>query len=72
MENRRIYLRQPDKKETAKKILDKSVPNLGGLSGKALNNLSDKMIKYIYQKTKGKFIIMGVGGIFRAEDAYKK
>ncbi|MEK7128036.1 MAG: quinone-dependent dihydroorotate dehydrogenase [Patescibacteria group bacterium] len=60
------------KKRDSKKILDKSVPNLGGLSGKALNNLSDKMIKYIYQKTKGKFIIMGVGGIFRAEDAYKK
>ena len=33
---------------------------------------SNEQIKYLYKKTKGKFIIIGVGGIFSAEDAYKK
>ncbi|MBI2632340.1 quinone-dependent dihydroorotate dehydrogenase, partial [Candidatus Pacearchaeota archaeon] len=44
----------------------------GGLSGKAVEEKANRMIKYIYKKTRGKFIIIGVGGIFSAEDAYKK
>lgn len=44
----------------------------GGLSGKAVEDLSTKQIAYVYQKTKGKYIIIGCGGIFTAEDAYKK
>lgn len=44
----------------------------GGLSGKAVEEKANHMISYIYRKTKGKFIIIGVGGIFSAEDAYKK
>ncbi len=55
-----------------KNILDKNVPKLGGLSGKVLGNLSNDLIKYVYQKTEGKFIIIGVGGVFNAEDAYQK
>lgn len=44
----------------------------GGLSGKIVESKSNEQIKYIYKKTKGKFIIIGVGGIFSAQDAYKK
>lgn len=55
-----------------KKIIDESVSKLGGLSGKVLNNLSDELIQYIYKKTNGKFVIIGVGGISSAQDAYKK
>ncbi len=44
----------------------------GGLSGKPLEAMANKMIAYVYQKTKGKKIIIGCGGIFNAEDAYKK
>lgn len=55
-----------------KKIIDKNVPELGGLSGKVVNDLSDKLIRYIYKKTSGKLIIIGCGGIFDAEDAYRK
>ena len=47
----------------------------GGLSGKAVQHLSDKMIAYIYKNTRNwtrKPIIVGVGGIFTAEDAYRK
>lgn len=44
----------------------------GGVSGLRLKEKSDSLIKYIYKKTKGKFVIIGVGGIFSAEDAYQK
>jgi len=44
----------------------------GGISGLAMQKKSDDMIKYIYKKTKGKYILVGVGGVFTAEDAYRK
>lgn len=53
-------------------IHDKKVPDHGGISGKVVEDLSNQMIAKIYQKTKGKFTIIGCGGIFSAEDAYKK
>ena len=54
------------------KLIDKNIPEIGGISGKAVEDLSNKNISYIYKKTKGKFVIIGVGGVFSAEDAYKK
>ena len=44
----------------------------GGLSGKPLRMRSTEMIKYITQKTDGKLALVGVGGIFTAEDAKAK
>jgi len=44
----------------------------GGFSGKAVEELSNKMIRKVYKFYDGKKIIIGVGGIFTAEDAYKK
>lgn len=44
----------------------------GGLSGKIVEKRSEEMLSHIYKKTKGKFILIGVGGIFSAEDAYRK
>jgi len=44
----------------------------GGLSGKPVEELANNLLKYIYKKTKGDFLLIGVGGIFSAEDAYKK
>lgn len=52
--------------------LQESIPEVGGLSGKAVEDLANYTIEYIYQKTKGKYIIIGCGGVFCAEDAYKK
>ncbi len=54
------------------KILDHHVPEKGGLSGKVVEDLATAMIRYIYQKTQGKYIIIGSGGIFSALDAYTK
>ncbi|CAH2047128.1 unnamed protein product, partial [Iphiclides podalirius] len=44
----------------------------GGLSGKPLNSKSTEMIKTMYNLTKGKVPIIGVGGVFSGKDAYDK
>ncbi len=53
-------------------VLDKNIPKVGGISGKAVQELSDNMISYLYKKTKREFVIIGCGGIFNAADAYRK
>lgn len=60
------------KKRNNKKILDTDIPTKGGLSGKVEEELVNEQIRQIYQKTRGKYAIIGLGGIFSAEDAYKK
>lgn len=54
------------------KIRETEIPENGGLSGKVVEDLANQQIAYIYKKTHGKLTIIGVGGIFSAEDAYKK
>ncbi len=54
------------------KIKDAITSFQGGISGKVVDDLSLNQIRLIYQKTKGKYIIIGCGGIFSALDAYKK
>ena len=44
----------------------------GGLSGRMVKKLSDDQIAYIYNKTKGKYVIIGCGGVFTAKDAFHK
>lgn len=44
----------------------------GGLSGKALLDKSDEVLKNIYLLTRGRIPIIGVGGISSAEDVYHK
>ena len=44
----------------------------GGLSGRPLCKRSLEVIRYIYRAHKGQLPIIGVGGIFTAEDAYAK
>ncbi len=44
----------------------------GGLSGKPLTNPSTEVIRYIAERAKGKFAIIGVGGIHSPEDALEK
>lgn len=48
------------------------VPGVGGISGKVVEALTDEQIAYVYRRSQGKFLIIGVGGIFSAEDAYRK
>jgi dihydroorotate dehydrogenase len=44
----------------------------GGLSGKPLRTRSTEVIEKIYRHSNGKLPIIGVGGIFSAEDAFEK
>ena len=44
----------------------------GGISGIPIKEKSNKILKYVYKKTKGKYVLIGCGGIFSAEDAYEK
>ena len=44
----------------------------GGLSGKPTWELSNNLIRQTYKKYHGRFVIIGVGGVFSAEDAYTK
>jgi len=60
------------KKRTNPKIIEKELPTVGGISGKPVQDLSDKMLSYIYKKEKGRFVLIGCGGIFSAADAYRK
>ena len=44
----------------------------GGLSGRPLRARSTEVMRHLYQQTKGKLPIIGVGGIFTAADAWEK
>ncbi|MGH7990480.1 MAG: quinone-dependent dihydroorotate dehydrogenase, partial [Limisphaerales bacterium] len=44
----------------------------GGLSGKPLRETSTKIIRHIFRQTRGQLPIIGVGGIFNADDAWEK
>ncbi|MBI4526396.1 MAG: quinone-dependent dihydroorotate dehydrogenase [Deltaproteobacteria bacterium] len=44
----------------------------GGLSGKPLRDKATSFIRHIYRESRGRLPIVGVGGIFTAEDAYDK
>lgn len=54
------------------RIIETEVPDKGGISGRAVRDLSDGQIRHVYRATGGTMPIIGVGGIFGAEDAYRK
>lgn len=45
---------------------------VGGLSGRPVRGRSTEVIRYLHQKSKGSFPIIGVGGIHSPEDALEK
>ena len=45
---------------------------IGGLSGKPLEDISNNIIKKFYKKLSGKIIIIGVGGVDSGKSAYNK
>jgi len=44
----------------------------GGLSGRPITSMVTAFIAHIYKITGGRLPIIGVGGIFHAQDAYDK
>lgn len=55
-------------RETGNLVKDEA----GGISGLPLKGRSTEVIRFIRKETKGKLPIMGVGGIFTADDAWEK
>ncbi len=53
-------------------LVSQNKTETGGLSGIPLRNLSTEMIAYIHRQTNGALPIVGVGGIFNAQDAQEK
>ncbi len=45
---------------------------VGGLSGSPLKQRATQVITYLHQKSEGKWAIIGVGGVFTAQDAIEK
>jgi dihydroorotate dehydrogenase len=60
------------KKRNPSKLFDSNIPNNGGLSGKVVQDLSDNLIEYLYATAGSRYTIIGCGGVFTAEDAYRK
>jgi dihydroorotate dehydrogenase len=65
---RRDRLRTQILQATGQKVTDEA----GGISGAPLRERSTEVIRFIYQQTQGTLPIVGVGGIFTAEDAWEK
>lgn len=59
------------KQRSNPKILD-SVPDRGGISGLPLRDAADATLASVARKTRGKYVLIGCGGIFTAQDAYRK
>ncbi|MEM8829651.1 MAG: quinone-dependent dihydroorotate dehydrogenase [Cyanobacteria bacterium P01_G01_bin.19] len=55
-------------KETGNSIQDEA----GGISGLPVKERATEVIRFIYRETNGELPIIGVGGIFNAEDAWEK
>jgi dihydroorotate dehydrogenase len=55
-------------RETGKPISEEA----GGISGLPVRQRSTEVIRFIWQQTEGKLPIIGVGGIFTADDAWEK
>lgn len=65
---RRDMLKTQVIKATGKPVSEEA----GGISGEPLRQRSTEVIRFIWQQTQGSLPIIGVGGIFTAEDAWEK
>jgi|SRR3989344_910427 len=60
------------KRENLKSSEDDLKGMSGSVSGPIVGKRSSELIRYVYKKTKGKYLIIGCGGIFTAKDAYER
>lgn len=65
---RRDHLKTQIIEATGKPVSEEA----GGISGAPLRQRSTDVIRFIYEKTNGTLPIIGVGGIFTADDAWEK
>lgn len=58
--------------ETSDAAVKKIYAEAGGLSGRPLRVRSTEVIRHLHRRTNGALPIIGVGGVFSAEDAWEK
>ncbi len=58
--------------ETRNPSMRRVYAEAGGLSGRPLRQRSTEVIRHLYRQARGRLPIIGVGGIFSAEDAWEK
>jgi dihydroorotate dehydrogenase len=58
--------------QTSDPALQKIYAETGGLSGRPLRARSTEIVRHLAKQTGGKLPIIGVGGIFSADDAWEK
>ncbi|MFZ9737990.1 MAG: quinone-dependent dihydroorotate dehydrogenase [Prochlorotrichaceae cyanobacterium] len=68
LERSRLGLKTQVLKATGRSITEEA----GGISGSPLRQRSTAVIRFIAQQSRGQIPIIGVGGIFSAEDAWEK
>ncbi|MEM6591094.1 MAG: quinone-dependent dihydroorotate dehydrogenase [Cyanobacteria bacterium P01_C01_bin.73] len=64
--------RQHLKTQTIQRTGNHVQDEAGGISGEPLRQRSTEVIRFIWQQTQGQLPIVGVGGIFTADDAWAK
>jgi dihydroorotate dehydrogenase len=57
---------------TTDAALQKIYAESGGLSGRPLRARSTGVVRHLFKRTNGRLPIIGVGGIFTADDAWEK
>jgi dihydroorotate dehydrogenase len=58
--------------QTGDSKLQRIYSETGGLSGRPLRARSTEIIRHLFRQTRGQLPIIGVGGIFNADDAWEK
>src|SRR5262245_16740576 len=58
--------------DTPDEVVRRIYAEQGGLSGRPLRARSTEVVRRLYRQTKGSLPIIGVGGVFNAEDAWEK
>jgi len=58
--------------DTSDEVARRIYAEPGGLSGRPLRARSTEIVRHLYRQTKGVLPIIGVGGIFNADDAWEK
>lgn len=60
------------KQRTHHSLQSETVPEQGGMSGKVVQDTADALLAHVYKRVGKQLVCIGSGGVFTAEDAYRK
>ncbi len=53
-------------------LVGHNVPPKGSLSGRLVSRRADEILAHVFRRTHGRMPLIGVGGVYTADDAYRK